>query len=73
MAARSELAHRLLEFKASLMGRMVPKVLSRKSDGIDGVAKKMAAKGLPAEPDTSLAQELEHPDDVPEIVTRHQK
>lgn len=69
MAARSELAHRLLELKTSLMGRLVPKVLSRETGGVDGLAKKLAAKASPVEPDESLAAELEHPDDVPEIVT----
>ncbi|MEM7337210.1 MAG: hypothetical protein AAF467_01110 [Actinomycetota bacterium] len=68
MAARSELRHRLLEFKTSLMGRMVPRVLSRKANGIDGVVKKLVAKSPAAAPDPSLLDELEHPDDVPEIV-----
>lgn len=69
MAARSELSHRLLELKTGLMGRLVPKVLSHRTSGIDGLAKKLVAKSPPAAPDDSLAAELEHPDDVPEIVT----
>ena len=68
MAARTELRHRLLELKTSLMGRVVPRVLSRKANGVDGLAKQLAAKSPPAAPDPSLAAELEHPDDVPEIV-----
>ena len=71
MAARSELGHRLLELKTSLMGKVVPRVLSRKANGVDGLAKKLVAKTPPAAPDESLAAELEHPDDVPEIVTGH--
>lgn len=70
MAARSELSHRLLELKTSIKGRMAPKILSRKSDGIDGLLKKLIAKSPPAAPDDSLAAELEHPDDVPEILTQ---
>ena len=69
MAARSELRHRLLELKTSLMGRLVPKVLSHKTSGVDGLAKKLAAKTSTAPPDESLAADLEHPEDVPEIVT----
>jgi len=71
MAARSELGHRLLELKTSLMGKVVPRVLSRKASGVDGLAKKLVAKTPLAAPDESLAAELEHPDDVPEIVTGH--
>ncbi len=70
MAARSELSHRLLELKTGAMGRMAPKVLSRKTDGLDGLVKKLIAKSPPAAPDESLVDELAHPDDVPEIVTR---
>ncbi|MEM8620564.1 MAG: hypothetical protein AAGF73_12670 [Actinomycetota bacterium] len=69
MAARSELSHRLLEVKTSVMGKLVPRVLSRKSTGVDGLAKKLVAKSPPAAPDPTLADELAHPDDVPEIVT----
>ena len=69
MAARSELAHRLREFKLALMGRLAPKVLSRKTDGLDGLAKKLAAKATPAAPDQAPDPDLLHPDDVPEIVT----
>lgn len=69
MAARSELNHRLLELKTSMTGRLAPKILSRKTSGVDGLAKKLIAKTPPAAPDESLAAELEHPDDVPEIVT----
>lgn len=68
MAVRSELSHRLLELKTGLMGRLAPKVLSRKTSGVDGFAKKLAAKQAAA-PDASLDEELSHPDDVPEIVT----
>lgn len=71
MAARSEFGHRVRELKTSLMGKVVPRVLSRKASGIDGLAKKLVAKTPPAAPDESLAAELEHPDDVPEIVTGH--
>lgn len=70
MAARSELSHRLRELKLATMGRLFPRVLSRKTDGLDGMAKKLAAKAAPAEPDELLADELSHPDDIPEIVTR---
>jgi len=69
MAARSELSHRLLELKTSIVGRLAPKILSRNTSGVDGFAKKLAAKSPPAAPDDSLASELEHPD-VPEILTR---
>ena len=54
------------------MGWLAPKILSRKTSGVDGLAKKLIAKTPPAAPDESLAAELEHPDDVPEIVTGHQ-
>ena len=70
MAARSELGHRLLELKTAVMGRIVPRVLSYKTTGVDGLLKKVAAKSPQAEPDASLESELLHPDDVPEIVTR---
>lgn len=73
MAARSELSHRLREFKLASMGRLFPRVLSRKTSGLDGMAKKLAAKALPSEPDESLAEELFHPNDVPEILTRTQQ
>lgn len=69
MAARSELSHRLREFKLALMGRLAPKVLSRKTDGLDGLAKKLAAKAAPAPADQAPDSDLLHPDDVPEIVT----
>jgi len=69
MAARSELSHLLLELKTAIMGRLAPKILSRKTSGVDGLVKKLIAKSPPAAPDLSLAAELEHPDDVPEIVT----
>ena len=69
MAERSELSHRLLELKTSLMGRLAPRVLSRKTSGFDGFAKKLAAKSAPP-PDDSIDPDLLHPDDVPEIVTR---
>lgn len=69
MAARSELNHRLLELKTAIMGWLAPRVLSPKTTGLDGLAKKLASKSAPAvEPDTSLADELAHPE-VPEIVT----
>ena len=71
MAARSEFGHRLRELKTFVTGKVVPLVVSRKGDGIDGFAKKLVAKSSPAAPDPSLAAELEHPDDVPEIVTGH--
>ena len=71
MAARSELGHRLRELKTSLMGKLVPRVLSHKTNGLDGLAKKLVAKTPPAAPDESLPSDLEHPDDVPEIVTGH--
>lgn len=51
-------------------GRMAPKLLSRNAGGVDGFVKKMAAKNAGGEPDPSLEDELFHPDDVPEIVTR---
>ena len=78
MAERSELAHRLLELKTAMMGRLVPKVLSRKTDGIDGIAKKLAAKGAGAstgdnEGEAEVDPDLVHPDDVPEIVTGHER
>lgn len=69
MAARSELAHRLREFKLALMGRLAPKVLSRKTTGLDGVAKKMA-NASPDDADPTVDPDLLHPDDVPEIVSR---
>ncbi len=69
MAARSELGHRMLELKTSAMGRIVPRVLSHKTNGFDGLLKKVAAKSSPADVDDSLASDLLHPDDVPEIVT----
>ena len=69
MAPRSELSHRLLELKTSVMGRLVPKVLSRKTSGVDGLAKKLAAKASAGQPDESIGADLEHPDDVPEIVS----
>ncbi len=69
MAQRSEFGHRVLELKTSIMGRLAPKILSRRTTGIDGVAKKMAMKGSSPEPDAALIAELAHPDDVPEIVT----
>lgn len=69
MAARSELGHRALELKTSVMGWLAPKILSRKTSGVDGFAKKLAAKSAPTEPDLALEAELAHPDDVPEIVT----
>ena len=69
MAARSELSHRALELKTAIMGRPAPKILSRKTSGVDGLAKKLAAKGAPTEPDVELEAELAHPDDVPEILT----
>ena len=69
MAQRSELSHRLLELKTAVMGRVVPRVLSYKTNGVDGLAKKLAAKSPPAEADASLESELLHPEDVPEIVT----
>ncbi|MEM9131736.1 MAG: hypothetical protein AAF962_09850 [Actinomycetota bacterium] len=67
---RSELGHRLLELKTGIMGRMAPRILSYKTSGVDGLAKKLAAKTPAAEPDTSLESELLHPEDVPEIVMR---
>lgn len=70
MASRSELGHRLLELKTAIMGRMVPRVLSYKTSGIDGLAKRLAAKSPPAAPDTSLESELLHPEGVSEIVSR---
>lgn len=69
MVARSEFSHRLRELKLTLMGRLVPKVLSRKTSGLDGLAKKLAARTVPAEVDESIDPDLLHPDDVPEIVT----
>lgn len=71
MAQRSELGHRILELKTSIMGRLAPKILSRSTTGVDGVVKKLAMKGSSPESDAALASELEHPDDVPEIVTGH--
>ena len=44
MAARSELSHRLRELKLAVMGRLVPRVLSRRTSGLDGLAKKLASK-----------------------------
>lgn len=69
MVARSEFSHRLLELKTTMVGRLAPKILSRKTSGVEGLAKKLAAKAPPAAPDPSLAAELEHPD-VPEILSR---
>lgn len=70
MAARSEFSHRLRELRLALMGRLVPKVLSRKTDGLDGLAKKLAAKASPPPADDGPDPDLVHPDDVPEIVTQ---
>ncbi|MEM7092739.1 MAG: hypothetical protein AAF567_07045 [Actinomycetota bacterium] len=70
MAERSELSHRLLELKSSMMGRLAPRILSRKTTGVDGLAKKLAAKAAP-ETDDTIDPELLHPDDVPEIVSGH--
>ena len=69
MATRSELGHRLLEWKTAIIGRLAPKILSRKTNGVDGLAKRLIAKTPQAAPDESLAAELQHPDGVPEIVT----
>lgn len=69
MAARSELSHRVRELKLAAMGRLVPRVLSKKTSGVDGVVKKVVAKGA-GEPDTTVDPDLLHPDDVPEIVTQ---
>ena len=52
------------------MGWLAPRVLSRKTDGMDGFAKKLAAKASPVELDETLDEELLHPEDVPEIVTQ---
>lgn len=69
MVGRSERSHRLLELKTTIMGLLAPKILSRKTSGVDGFAKKLASKLPPATPDEALADELQHPEDVPEIVT----
>lgn len=70
MAARSERNHRLLELKTGLMARLAPRVLSRKTTGLDGLAKKLAAKGAGVSADEPVDPDLLHPDDVPEIVTQ---
>ena len=70
MAARSELSHRLRELKLAVMGRLVPRVLSRRTSGLDGLAKKLASKAAPAPADEPTDPDLLHPEDFPEIVTR---
>ena len=70
MAARSELSHRLRELKLAVMGRLVPRVLSRRTSGLVGLAKKLASKAAPAPSDEPTDPDLLHPEDFPEIVTR---
>ena len=66
MAARSELGHRLREIRTSIIGRLAPKILSRKTSGLDGLVKKIVSRA--PTPDDSPDPELLHPD-VPEILS----
>ena len=70
MAARSEFSQRLREFRLAMMGRVAGRVLSRKTSGLDGLAKRLVSKKAPAASDESIDPELLHPEDFPEIVTR---
>jgi hypothetical protein len=59
MTARRELDQRRREVQAALLGRLANRAFTRRTDGVDGIAKRLVAKQVPAaEPDP----ELEHDD-----------
>lgn len=59
MTQRRERDQRRRERRAALMGRMAGRALSRRTTGLDGLAKRLVARQVPPpEPDP----ELDHPD-----------
>ncbi len=59
MTQRSEFEHRKLELRAAAFAKVANRALSRKTTGLDKVAKRMLAKQMGAA-GTSPDPELEH-------------
>ena len=60
MTQRSEFEHRKLELRATTFAKVANKALSRKTTGLDKVAKRMLAKQMGAA-GTSPDPDLDHP------------
>ena len=59
MTARSELDHRRREARVAVMGRVAGRVFARRTSGLDGLAKRLAAG---AAPEVEADPELVHDD-----------
>ncbi|MEI6497733.1 MAG: hypothetical protein WCO88_13790 [Actinomycetota bacterium] len=61
MTQRSEFEHRKRELQAAAIAKVANKALSRKTTGLDKLAKRVLAKQMGAG-DTAPDPELEHPE-----------